>query len=360
MNSFMPLRFRFAALASAILSAALPGCGAQQPASAAASTGADTAGLNPPTHTFLSTLSVSQRNAAQFPFDDPERTAWSYVPQNREGIALKEMNAAQRAAAFGLLSTGLSKRGTALARGIIDLEETLGELEGLASRIFLRRDPGLYYVSLFAGPGSTPPWGWRFEGHHLSVNVTELGPHGQVVAPVFMGANPARVPSGPKQGLRLLAAEEDVAFELLQMLDPGQRARATIAAQTFGNIVSGTDPAASPMSFAGLPASEMTEAQQRQLRRLLAVYAGRISDSSAADQLRRIEEAGFGRLHFAWAGAHQPRAPHYYRIHGPTVLVEYDNSPGGANHIHSVWRDLENDFGGDLLRKHYARRPHPR
>jgi hypothetical protein len=310
---------------------------------------------------FLSTLNARQRAVASFPFDDPERTKWAYVPQERAGIPLQAMNAEQRAAAFGVLGTGLSQRGTRLAHGIIELEGTLRELEGaVSSRFGPRRDPELYYLALFVGPGGTPPWGWRFEGHHLSVNVTDLGPHGQIVAPLFMGANPARVPSGPKEGSRLLAAEEDLAFELLHMFDPQQRARATIAAQTAGDIVTGTDPVVRPMAFAGLPAAEMTIAQQRQLRRLLEVYAGRMADSSAYRQSQRIEDTGFGRLHFAWAGAHQPRKPHYYRIHGPTVLVEYDNSQGSANHIHTVWRDLENDFGGDLLRRHYARQPHRR
>lgn len=270
-------------------------------------------------------------------------------------------NAEQRSAAFGVLGTGLSERGTRLAHGIIELEGTLRELEGaLSSLVGPRRDPELYYLSLFVGPGGAHPWGWRFEGHHLSVNVTDLGAHGQVVAPLFMGANPARVPSGPRQGARLLAAEEDMAFELLHMLDAPQRARATIAAQPFGDIVTRNDPTVKPMAFAGLPAREMTVAQQQLLRRLLEVYAGRMADSSAHRQLQRIVDAGFERLHFAWAGAHQPRQPHYYRIHGPTVLVEYDNSQGNANHIHTVWRDLENDFGGDLLRRHYARQSHGR
>ena len=342
----------------AILSLALFGCGAQPSPNAEGASRVDTSTLPATARTLLSTLSASQRADATFPFDDPERTKWAYVPQKRAGIPLKAMDAEQRAAAFGVLATGLSQRGAGLARGIIELEGTLGELEGMLSRVVLRRDPELYYLALFVGPGGTQPWGWRFEGHHLSVNVTELGPHGQIVAPLFMGANPARVPSGPREGHRLLAAEEDLAFELLQMLDPQQRARATIAAQTFGDIVTGTDPTVTPLTFAGLPAAEMTSAQQGQLRRLLELYAGRMADSSASRQLQRIDDAGFGRLHFAWAGAHQPGNPHYYRIHGPTVLVEYDNSQGGANHIHTVWRDLENDFGGDLLRKHYARQPH--
>jgi len=349
---------RLARLLPAILSVALLGCGAQPPRSADRALGLDTSALPVTARTFLSTLNASQRADATFLFDDPERTKWAYVPQKRAGIPLKAMEAEQRAAAFGVLGTGLSERGTGLARGIIELEGILGELEGVVSRVVLRRDPELYYLSLFVGPGGTQPWGWRFEGHHLSVNVTELGPHGQVVAPLFMGANPARVPSGPREGHRLLAAEEDLAFELLQMLDPQQRARASIAAQTFGDIVTGNDPTVSPMTFAGLPAAEMTIGQQRQLRRLVEVYAGRMADSSAQRQLQRIDDAGFERLHFAWAGAHQPGNPHYYRIHGPTVLVEYDNSQGSANHIHTVWRDLENDFGGDLLRKHYAQQPH--
>jgi len=349
------IRFRLAGLLPAVLSVALLDCGAQPPRDAGGAPGLDTSASAVTARTFLSTLGARQRAVAAFPFDHPERARWAYVPQERAGIPLQAMDAEQRAAAFGVLGTGLSERGTRLARGIIELEGTLRVLEGVWGA---RRDPDLYYLALFAGPGSTHPWGWRFEGHHLSVNVTNLGPHGQIVAPLFMGANPARVPSGPKQGLRLLAAEEDLAFGLLHMLDPRQRARVTIAAQTFGDIVTRNDPTARPMAFAGLPAAEMTIAQQRQLRRLLELYAGRMADSSASRQLRRIDDAGFERLHFAWAGAHQPGKPHYYRIHGPTVLVEYDNTQNGANHIHTVWRDLENDFGRDLLRRHYARQPH--
>jgi hypothetical protein len=337
-----------------LFTAALLGCGAQGSSRSDAALSSDTTALSASARAFLATLNDRQRGVASFPFDDPERTRWAYVPQSRSGLDLGEMNPRQRAAAFALLGTGLSERGTRLARGVIELEDILGDLEGFPW--YPSRNPELYYMSLFTRSGSSHPWGWRFEGHHLSVNVTDLGPRGQIVAPLFIGANPARVPSGPRAGFRLLAEEEDVAFELLNMLDPQQRIRATINAQTFGNIVSGTDPAVGPMAFAGLPAAEMTPAQQGQLRRLLGVFAGRMADSSARSQLQRIDAAGFERLHFAWAGAHQPQEGHYFRIHGPTVLVEYDNS--SANHIHSVWRDLENDFGGDLLRKHYAQQPH--
>ena len=339
------------------LAVVLSACGV---GSGADSAPGDTTAVAAPAGAFLSTLSARGRGSATFGFDDPERMNWGYVPKRRAGIPLGDMNARQRDAAFTLLGTGLSERGVALAHGVIELEGTLREMEGMVTSLLLGRDPDRYFMSLFVGPGGAHPWGWRFEGHHLSVNVTELGPHGQVVAPLFVGANPARVPSGPKQGHRLLAGEEDLGFELLRSLDAGQRARAVIAAKAFGDIVTGSDPAVQAMAFAGLPASEMTAEQQRVLRRLLELYAGRMAASAASRGLRRIDEVGFERLHFAWAGAGEPGEPHYYRIHGPTVLVEYDNAQGGANHIHTVWRDLENDFGGDLLRKHYVRQPHGR
>jgi hypothetical protein len=351
------LRFGSANLLSAAFAVLLLGCGARSEAPVGAALGSDTAGATPAVTAadtsaaataalaFLSTLSDTQPAAASFSFDDPERMNWTYVPRRRAGIPLRAMDPDQRAAAFELLGAGLSERGTELARGVL-------ELEGV-----LRRDQGLYFVTLFGTPGAAP-WGWRFEGHHLSVNATELGTHGQVVAPLFVGADPARVRGGPNEGLRLLADEEDLAFELLDMLDPQQRERAIIAARTPGDIVTRSDPAVRPMAFAGLPAAQMTEPQQRQLRRLLELYAFRMAESAAREQLHRIERAGFEELHFAWAGSPRPGAPHYYRIHGPTVLVEYDNTQSNANHIHTVWRDLENDFGGDLLRQHYAQQSH--
>lgn len=356
-NRFSCIPVSAAGVFTALLVVAATGCDAQSSRRLDAASRRDTA-MAAPAAAFLSTLSAKQRATASFRFDDAERMKWAYVPQQRSGMPIGDMNAAQRTAAFALLGTGLSQRGTALARGVIELEGILRDLEGFPW--IPRRDPDLYFVSLFTGASAAVPWGFRFEGHHLSVNFTELGPYGQVVAPLFVGANPARVPRGARAGHRLLAGEEDLGFALLRMLDATQRSRATIAPTTFGDIVTGSDPVVRPLAFAGLSAADMTADQQAGLRRLLAHYAGRMADSSAARQLRRIEEAGFGRVHFAWAGSHQPGQPHYYRIHGPTVLVEYDNSQSGANHIHTVWRDLENDFGGDLLRKHYARQPHGR
>jgi hypothetical protein len=168
-----------------------------------------------------------------------------------------------------------------------------------------------------------------------------------------MGSNPARVTSGSKAGLRILAAEEDLARALIRMLPDERRARAILSERTFGDIVSRNDPTVRAFNIEGLAANEMSEDEQAQLRKLLNVYADRMTQSAAREQLERIERAGFDKLHFGWAGSLEPGKPHYYRIHGPTVLIEYDNTQNNANHIHSVWRDLQNDFGGDLLRAHY-------
>jgi hypothetical protein len=174
-----------------------------------------------------------------------------------------------------------------------------------------------------------------------------------------MGANPARVPSGPRAGLRLFAAEEDSARALLAALPPALRRAATIADTTVGEIVTRNDPAVGALAPRAWRRPRC-RAQRRQLRALVALYAGRMAPAVARAQLDRIERAGFGLVRFAWAGGAEPGRQHYYRIHGPTVLIEYDNSQNGGNHVHTVWRDLENDFGRDLLREHYARHRHAR
>jgi hypothetical protein len=308
---------------------------------------------------FLGIVHDSVRGIAAFPFDSPERTNWVFVPQERTGLPLARMRPEERTAADGLLRTALSGEGYDKAMGIVRNEATLGELERQAGvRNYGRRNPELYYTWIFGSPQPDSAWGWRFEGHHLSINVTRVGRNSQVVAPLFMGANPARVPSGPEQGRRLLAAEEDLARELLAMLTPQQRFRTVLADSTFGDIVTRNDPEVRPLQLEGLPVAEMTEPQRRQLRALLEVYAGRMTEAAARRQMQRADSAGFDQLRFAWAGSDQVGEPHYYRIHGPTLLVEYDNTQNGANHIHSVWRDLQNDFGGDLLREHYRRHEH--
>lgn len=299
---------------------------------------------------FVATLDPGTLERATYAFEDPERFNWGFVPRERNGLPLGDMTRAQRDAATALLRVALSEDGFRKVEGVRTLEGVLRELEGSP-----RRDPEAYFVTIFGAPSADEPWGWRFEGHHLSVNYTSVTDELVATTPTFLGANPARVAEGPHAGLRLLGAEEDLARALLASLDEVQRARAIIAGTAPRDIITGDDRRVGLVEVEGLPAAEMTPAQKEALRRLMREYIGNMAPALAAAQVRKIEEADFERLHFAWAGSTEPGEGHYYRIHGPTVLIEYDNTQGGANHVHSVWRDLTDDFGEDVLRRHYDR-----
>ncbi len=248
----------------------------------------------------------------------------------------------------------MSPEGLLATRGVMKHENILRRVEteaGVANAS--RRDPGLYYTAIFGKPAGSAPWAWRFEGHHLSINVTELPGEAPVVAPLFMGANPARVLAGPNAGFRLLAAEEDLGREMIKMLPASKREAATIRDTAFPDIVTGNDPKVQKLELAGLAAADMSAEERAQLRRLLELYVGRMNAASAKEVLARLDSAGFEKVRFAWAGGIEAGQPHYYRIHGPTLLIEYDDTQNEANHIHTVYRDLERDFGGDALRAHY-------
>ena len=307
----------------------------------------------------LRALPDTTRTGATFSFDSTERSNWFYVPIDRKGVTLARMTAEARARVDSLLLSGLSARGFATAKTIMRHEAILHDIEaaGPPNGRRFTRDSNLYYLSVFGEPAATP-WGWRVEGHHLSVNYTEIGRTAPVVSPVFFGANPAKVLSGPHAGLRILAAEEDLARELVKMLDAKRRAVAVFSDTALVEIETRNDPKARALKFEGLRAADMTAPQRAQLRRLLDHYAGRVSAAARAHALRDVEEGGFGELRFAWAGGTEVGQAHYYRIHGPTILVEYDNQQTNANHIHTVWRDLRHDFGGDLLADHYRKHKH--
>ncbi|MCI0549225.1 MAG: DUF3500 domain-containing protein [Candidatus Rokubacteria bacterium] len=299
---------------------------------------------------FLGALSSDQRRRAAFPFGEAERLNWHYVPRSREGVPFKDMAPAPRAEAHELLRAGLSSVGYAKAVNIMQLEAVLRQIE----RLGLFHDPENYAVTIFGPPGPSAPWGWRLEGHHLSLNVTLVPGKPVAATPTFMGANPARVPSGPRQGFRTLAEEQDLALALARSLEPRLRGRLVIAGQSLGDIVSGPGRGEGLKAPAGVPLADLTESERALALRLVEVYARNMRSEIAEAEIRRAREAGLERLHFAWAGPVDPARPHYYRLHGPTLLIEYDNTQNDANHIHSVWRDPRNDFGADLLRAHYA------
>jgi hypothetical protein len=221
------------------------------------------------------------------------------------------------------------------------------------------RDPDLYYLSIFGTPSTASPWGWRTEGHHLSLNFTIANGTTVATAPAFFGANPALVRSGTRQGLRALAAEEDLARELVASLRPEQRGVAVVATEAPRDIVTGNAVEVDALSPAGISVTALDDAQTALLLRIIDEYLARMADELADERRARLAVTDFSAVTFAWAGSIEQGEPHYYRIQGPTFLIEYDNTQNDANHIHSVWRDFAGDFGRDLLREHYRGAPHP-
>jgi hypothetical protein len=299
-------------------------------------------------------LNAEEQAKAHFEFNDDNRFDWHFIPRVRKGLPYKEMNSAQRALAVALLANGLSSRGLMQAESIMSLEQILKEIEAGPPKTPVR-DPENYSFTIFGAPGAKV-WAWRVEGHHFALNITIVD--GKPVAgPVFFGVNPAEVRDGPRKGLRLLAHEEDLGFTLVNSLSEGQKKTGVIDAKAPKEMITGNQRKANPGAPVGIAYPDLNDAQKKELVELTNIFARRVRAELAHDDLEKIEKAGWDKVHFAWAGAFAPGEPHYYRIHGPTFLVEFD-SVQGANHIHSVWRDSANDFGEDLLKEHYAAQPH--
>ena len=315
--------------------------------------GASAAGMTAAARAFLESLEAEQRDLAVYDYLDAERIFWYYPPANRHGLPLRDMTEPQREAALALLRSGLTDRAYEQARGIIDLETTLGEIERKAGARSFVRDPELYYWTVFGDPGDAEsPWGWRVEGHHVSLHFSLWADRFISITPFFFGANPAEVRKGPKQGLRILDDRETLAYELMRSLDGAQRERATIYSEAPWDIITFNSSRVSLPPEEGLAAAELSAPQRDLLRKLTAVYVDQVRPDMASEKWRRIESEGFDGLHWAWAGPLDPAEPHYYRIHGGNFVVEFDNRQNGANHIHSVWRDVENDFANDVLGEH--------
>jgi hypothetical protein len=282
-------------------------------------------------------------------FDSVTRVDWHYTPRSHAGLSFAELAPAQREAVHRLLRIGLSAIGHRKVVNIIELELVLKEIETFG----LLRDPEKYSIAIFGEPSAKAPWGWRFEGHHLSLNFTLDGDLAVVDTPSFFGANPAEVPQGARKGLRVLAAEEDEARKLLGMLDVVQRATAVIDSRSYGDIVTRNADKVSPLDNRGLEARAMNDGQKAQLKKIIETYAANFEETLRDARMARAAE-GFDSIRFAWAGATAKGHPHYYRVQGPRFLIEYDASQNDGNHIHTVWRDFDGDFGRDLLKEHYS------
>jgi hypothetical protein len=306
--------------------------------------------------TFLAALDEEARQMVQFPFDAEERFNWHFVPKPRAGLALKRMSPDQQRFAMDLLESGLSEKGYTKAETIRALEPVLAEIEQNPSL----RDPELYYVAVFGEPSTTGTWGWRFEGHHISLNWTIVRGSSIASTPQFLGSNPAEVRSGPLRGTRALAAEEDLARALLGSLDNAQKAQAVISPEAPDDILTSNARKAGRQAQNGIAYAELSPEQRGLLLAVIEEYAGVQPEALARQRVERIRAAGFDRIRFAWRGGRNRGEPHYSRIQGPTFLIEYDNTQNGATHVHSVWRDFDGDFGIDLLEQHYRISAHHR
>lgn len=307
-------------------------------------------------NTLMAALSPEQLRQAKFLFLDEERRNIHYFPVPRRGLPLKDMNTSQQQLAYALLSTGLSMQGYVKALTIMSIGQVLREMDPNNPNPL--RDPEYYYLSIFGTPGPTGVWGYRLEGFHISISFTIVDGKQIAIAPSFMGVHPATNMDGPRKGLRVMSQEEDLARKLATSLDEKQRKIAfyeipVFLEETVGGLLTANARKIENFEPFGIPASQMTADQVESLWELIQVTAHRHRAEVAETDLARIERAGKGKIYFRWSGSLEPGKGHHYIVQGPTFLIEYDNTQDDANHVHCMWRDLENDFGDNLIRKHY-------
>jgi len=297
---------------------------------------------------FLSALDGTQASSATFAFDSPERINWHFIPRERKGLPVKQMTPAQRALAFGLLHTGLGGTGYLKATTIMSLEQILKDLEQGKGP---NRDPEMYFVTIFGKPSDSGKWGWRVEGHHLSLNFTLDG--GKVVSatPAFFGANPAEVREGARKGLRTLADVEDRALRLVQALTSDQKKVAVVETAAPKDIRAANTPQPPTESAVGITYADLNDDQRAMLRTLVESYAQDMPADVARVWIDEIKQAGPEKVQFAWFGSAERTQGHAYRVQGPTFLIEFNNTQNNANHIHSVWRNMLGDFGVAMASK---------
>lgn len=306
------------------------------------------------TQNFLGTLTPELKSRAQYPFDDAERFNWNFVPIKRNGLTYYDFSDKQRDAATVLLKSSLSEQGYQKAMAIVNLENILIVVEKQApdSRY---RDPLNYHFTVFGEPAEGKPWAWRFEGHHVALNFTSIG--GEVVSstPSFFGSNPGIVKEGESKGLEVLKEETKLGFELVNALNADQRVTAIFSEKAPAEIISGNKRKAVPLTPDGISFKSLSKEQQALFLKLLDVYVKNYSFGFSKKLMDKIKKAGMENLHFAWAGSLAPGVANYYRIQGPMLLIEYDNTQNNANHVHTTVRDLNDDFAEDILREHYEK-----
>jgi hypothetical protein len=304
---------------------------------------------------FVDSLSPEQRLKAGFAFDSDERLRWHFIPNEmfpRKGLMIKEMNEAQRRLAHDLLRSGLSARGYLKVTSIIELEDILKAIETGGK---MARNKEEYLFSVFGTPAAKGRWGWRVEGHHVSLRfaIVDGAASSQVASsPMFLGSNPAEVQDGAKKGQRVLADEEDAARALVLALPADLQKQAIVNPVAPGDILTMNKNDITPLPDQGVAYGAMGSQQQALFMKLIEAYTSNMETDIAAERIAKIKAGGIDKVRFAWLGETDKGKKHYYSVQGPTFLIEYDNTQNNGNHIHSVWRDFNGDFGRDILREH--------
>ena len=343
----MKVSARFIPLAVVVLAVVTAGAATQQDKAG------QTAAMAAAAQAFLDSLTPEQRSAALFPFSSDDRFDWHYIPRERKGVSLKAMNAAQKKAALELVQASLSAEGYDKSERIRQLEQILYDREGRAIR-----DTELYFFMIFGEPAADGAWGWRYEGHHISQNWTVHGGMLRSSTPQFFGTNPAWVREGARAGERVLVLEDVLPRSLLASMTDAHRRAAIVSDEAPRDILTTADRQAAIQENVGVAFGDLNRGQQDVLWALIEEYAEAQPAAVAAERLARVKAAGLDGIRFAWMGGLDQGEPHYYRVQGPTFLIEYDNVQNGANHVHSVWRDFDGDFGRDVLAAHYRTYAH--
>lgn len=293
-------------------------------------------------NSLIETLTPEQKNKALFPFDAAERENWHYIPLERQGLRIDALNEEQMRVAQNFLASSLSAEGHATAKEVIQLETMLYEQSNKSEF----RNPGKYTVAIFGTPSAQKPWGWRFEGHHLSLNFTIASDKVTLTTPFFFGTNPAEVRDGALKGLRPLGIVEDTARKLARNIHgEGQHIRFTNKPPR--EILTGQERSVKELAKEGVLFSELNDGHKKELLDLVKIIAAKQRTEFLTITIEKLANA-----QFAWAGEFEKGNPHYFRIQTPEFLIEYANTQNEANHAHLVWRDFDSDFGRDVLKEH--------
>ena len=306
--------------------------------------------------TCINSLDSIQKAKSVFPFDEMSRYDWNYLPPSlipRKGVCLKDLNSTQKNNIYALLKSFLSNKGFTRTQDIMNNEYYLKELEPN----MIHRIPENHFIAFYGNPGKDSVWGWKFSGHHIALNFTIV--NGKLAfTPIFFGIYPAEIKDGQNKGRRIIKDEEDIGFELINMLTSEQKSKAIFQKKAFNDIVTSNSSQVGPLTPVGILAKDLTSQQKNILNKLIACHLSSMPAEIAEMRMKRIVSEDFNRIRFGWAGGLIAGVPHYYRIQGKTFLIEFDNTTHNANHIHIVWRDFNGDFGVDLLNEHYKKSKH--